>query len=75
CFDCVVSGGVAANSLLRKRLTDACAENNLRVFLPSLKFCTDNAGMIAFVGAKRLEAGLSDNFGIKACANEEIGVI
>ncbi|MBI2342690.1 MAG: tRNA (adenosine(37)-N6)-threonylcarbamoyltransferase complex transferase subunit TsaD [Deltaproteobacteria bacterium] len=75
CFDCVVSGGVAANSLLRKSLAKVCSENKLRLFLPSLSYCTDNASMIAFVGAKRLEAGLSDNFGIKACANEEIGVI
>jgi N6-L-threonylcarbamoyladenine synthase len=75
CGSCLVSGGVAANSLLRRRMADACAENSLRLFLPSLKFCTDNASMIAFVGMKRLQTGNSNRLDFNVCANEEIGVV
>lgn len=74
CKAVVISGGVAANSHLRNRLTDLCNENGLKLFLPSLKFCTDNAAMIAYVGGRYLEMGKRDNFGLAAVANEEIGV-
>ena len=40
----LVSGGVAANSVLRERLR---AEATVPVYIPPLKFCTDNAAMIA----------------------------
>ena len=41
---------MAANSLLRERFLDACAEDGLRGFLPSRAMCTDNAAMIAGAG-------------------------
>ena len=40
----LVSGGVAANSLLRERLA---AEASGPVYIPPLRFCTDNAAMVA----------------------------
>lgn len=46
----VISGGVAANSFLRKEMNEACEKNKLEVFVPSLKLCTDNAAMIACAG-------------------------
>ena len=49
-----VGGGVAANSALRKTLTAACAENNLRVLFPPLKYCTDNAAMIGCAASEHL---------------------
>ena len=42
----VVGGGVAANSRLRKELTDS-ASRSLRVVFASPALCTDNAAMIA----------------------------
>ena len=53
----VISGGVSANSRLRKRMMEEGVQNGLKVFAPSLKLCTDNAAMIAFAGAWRLAAG------------------
>ncbi len=41
-----VTGGVAANSLLRKRLIDEGGRAGLHVVVPSLAYCTDNAAMI-----------------------------
>lgn len=52
-----VGGGVAANSGLRKHLQAAATENNLRVLFPPLKFCTDNAAMIACAAADHLSRG------------------
>ena len=49
-----LAGGVAANSLLRERVLDACVEDGLRPFLPSHQFCTDNAAMVAAAAWWRL---------------------
>jgi N6-L-threonylcarbamoyladenine synthase len=45
----VVAGGVAANTLLRKRATEVVG-GRARLTMPSLELCTDNAAMIAAVG-------------------------
>ena len=41
-----VTGGVAANSLLRRRLAEAGSKAGFHVVVPSLAYCTDNAAMI-----------------------------
>jgi tRNA N6-adenosine threonylcarbamoyltransferase len=43
----LVSGGVAANSELRRRFTEEAARRNLLIAFPSLAMSTDNAAMIA----------------------------
>ena len=43
----ILSGGVAANELLRKVLAEKAEENNLDFFKPAGYLCTDNAAMIA----------------------------
>lgn len=43
----VVAGGVAANSHLRKGLKEFAEQKNLTLAIPSLKYCGDNAAMIA----------------------------
>ncbi|HEY9848632.1 MAG TPA: tRNA (adenosine(37)-N6)-threonylcarbamoyltransferase complex transferase subunit TsaD [Leptolyngbyaceae cyanobacterium] len=52
-----IGGGVAANSGLRQHLQAAAETHNLRVIFPSLKFCTDNAAMIACAAAEHLDRG------------------
>jgi N6-L-threonylcarbamoyladenine synthase len=52
-----VGGGVAANSGLRHHLQAAAREHNLRVLFPPLKFCTDNAAMIACAASDHLSRG------------------
>jgi N6-L-threonylcarbamoyladenine synthase len=51
----VVAGGVGANQLLRRRLSESIGKRGGNVFYPDLEFCTDNGAMIAFAGALRLE--------------------
>ena len=53
----VVAGGVAANSRLRARMTEAGQEAGLRVVIPRPGLCTDNGAMIAIAGRRRLAAG------------------
>ena len=52
----IVSGGVGANQRLRESLNKATKRKLCKVSYPRLEFCTDNGAMIAFAGAKRLEA-------------------
>jgi N6-L-threonylcarbamoyladenine synthase len=49
-----LAGGVAANSLLRRRMTEAAAQMGLPAYLPSRAMCTDNAAMVAAAGWWRL---------------------
>ncbi len=50
-------GGVAANTYLRERLSAACQEAGLRLVLPSKRYCTDNAAMIASEGLVQYRLG------------------
>jgi N6-L-threonylcarbamoyladenine synthase len=52
----VIGGGVAANSALRARLLDEADRRGIRVVLPSISLCTDNAAMVASVAWWRLAA-------------------
>ncbi len=49
----VVVGGVAANRHLRARLMEDGKSRGIDVFFPPVKYCTDNAAMIAACGAFR----------------------
>ncbi len=52
-----VGGGVAANSGLRHHLQTSATEKGLTALFPPMKFCTDNAAMIACAAAEHLERG------------------
>jgi len=52
-----LGGGVACNGELRTRLAAACEARCIAWRIPSLRFCADNAAMIARVGSLLLERG------------------
>ncbi len=52
-----LAGGVAANSLLRSWLKEECEKEGLELYIPELKYCTDNAAMIARAGLEYLKRG------------------
>lgn len=42
----VISGGVSANSELRRRMTEECKKRGYALYYPELKYCGDNAAMV-----------------------------
>lgn len=46
----VLAGGVSANSGIRAKMEEECKKNNFELFVPPLKYCGDNAAMIASQG-------------------------
>jgi N6-L-threonylcarbamoyladenine synthase len=49
-----VTGGVAANTVLRRQLADVCKARGLQLLIPSPTYCTDNGAMIAAAGYFRI---------------------
>ena len=64
--DFVVAGGVAANKSIRENLSKVAKEMNFNPLYPDLKFCGDNAAMIAWVGIKRFEKKLINDINFSA---------
>ena len=52
-----LAGGVSANQALRNRLQRECDKNGIRFCRPDMRFCTDNAAMIACQGRYRMLKG------------------
>ncbi|MBU1171573.1 MAG: tRNA (adenosine(37)-N6)-threonylcarbamoyltransferase complex transferase subunit TsaD [Proteobacteria bacterium] len=57
CRDISVVGGVAANSRLREAITNEALKHGLRVHVPSIDLCGDNAAMIAAAAFHLLQNG------------------
>jgi len=72
CSQLVIAGGVAANSRLRQRAQKAAAEFGAGISIPPLRYCTDNAAMIAVAAQRRLERGESDALSLNAVADLEL---
>ena len=64
----VVAGGVAANQQVRSALADLAQQNRRAFSVPPGWLCTDNAAMIAWAGAERFAAGLTDPLDVPARA-------
>src|SRR5690606_22085969 len=62
----VVAGGVAANGAIRAALTALAHRHGKPFVAPPLWLCTDNGAMIAWAGAERFAAGLTDDLGVAA---------
>ncbi len=48
----VIGGGVACNSEIRRVFNEKCKDENIEVFFPDIKRCTDNGEMIAYAASR-----------------------
>lgn len=73
----VLAGGVSANRVLRHMIEEKAKEYGYESYMPELKYCTDNAAMIAsaahynFINGKYFE--IKDKLDLNAKANLKIG--
>ncbi len=68
----VLAGGVSANSRLRRVMEENCAKKGIRLYKPELKFCGDNAAMIAAQGYYEYVAGKRADLTLNAVASMPI---
>ncbi|MFZ4572998.1 MAG: tRNA (adenosine(37)-N6)-threonylcarbamoyltransferase complex transferase subunit TsaD [Phycisphaerales bacterium] len=62
----LVGGGVSANSRLRIELEALARELGMRLVIPPMQYCMDNAAMVAGLGAVLLRAGYSSDTTLQA---------
>ncbi|WP_304853805.1 tRNA (adenosine(37)-N6)-threonylcarbamoyltransferase complex transferase subunit TsaD [Adlercreutzia caecimuris] len=67
-----LGGGVAANPALRQAYEKMCAEEGVRLVMPPLASCGDNAGMIAEVALDRYRAGAFSPLSTDALAQGDL---
>ncbi len=67
-----LAGGVSANSYIRKEFTKLGEKNNLKIYFPELKLCTDNAAMIASAGYYDYLSGKRADLKLNAIPNEKL---
>ena len=68
-----IAGGVSANSYIRNAFLNLENEfNNLKVYMPDLKLCTDNGAMIASAGYYNFINGNINNLDLNAVPNLKI---
>lgn len=63
-----LAGGVSANSYIRKEFLNL-EEKNIKVYMPDLKLCTDNAAMIASSGYYNYVSGKRSRLDLNAIPN------
>lgn len=63
-----IAGGVSANSGVRNAFEKSCSECDMKLFMPSLKFCGDNGAMIACQGYYNFLAGQRSDESLNAMA-------
>ena len=62
----VVAGGVAANISIRENLKKLSDEIGFKTVYPNVKFCGDNAAMIAWAGIQRFKKNLLNEINVEA---------
>ena len=69
-----VAGGVAANSRIRADLQNACDTAGVKLYLPELRYCGDNAAMIGCQGYYEYLAGKRAGLDLNAYATRDISL-
>jgi len=69
-----LAGGVSANSYIRAEFEKMGKENNIEIYFPELKLCTDNAAMIASAGYYNFLQGKRAELDLNAMPNLKLEV-
>jgi len=64
-----ITGGVAANRRFYEKTNQMAQKFNMKLYCPSLEYCTDNAAMIALAGYQLLKAGHHSLLNLEANPN------
>ncbi|MEW6409489.1 MAG: tRNA (adenosine(37)-N6)-threonylcarbamoyltransferase complex transferase subunit TsaD [Nitrospirota bacterium] len=70
-----ITGGVAANTTLRKKAEEYAASEGLMLYIPSPHLCTDNAAMIAVAGYHYFKKNLYSDLTLNAIAYLPLGSV
>lgn len=62
----IIAGGVSANSGIRNKFKELCEKEGINLSIPSIKYCTDNATMIAAAGYFAYKKGKIAGLDLKA---------
>ena len=68
----VIAGGVSANKEIREKLKLICEARGINYTFPDIKYCTDNAAMIAAAGYFAYLDGRKADFTLNAESNLEL---
>ena len=68
----VIAGGVSANALLRRRLTEECKRTGRTLYMPDLSLTGDNAAMVGAQAYYEYLAGHTAGMELNACAQRSI---
>ena len=68
----IIAGGVAANQGLRHKISELCEERGIHYTFPQMKYCTDNAAMIAASGYFAYQLGRTADLTLNPKSSEPL---
>ncbi len=68
----IIAGGVSANSGIRNKFKELCDKEGINLTIPNIKYCTDNAAMIAAAGYFAYKNGNISDIDLKATATTSL---
>lgn len=69
-----IAGGVASNSHIREALKNMCIRNDIKMYIPDKKYCTDNATMIGAAGYVLYKNKEFSDLDVNASSHEELTI-
>ena len=68
----ILAGGVSANMGIRERFKEICELRGINYTFPDIKYCTDNAAMIAAAGFFAYQKGIKADLSLNAYSSMEL---
>ena len=68
----LIAGGVAANSQIRSEFKKLCEESNIKLSIPKITYCTDNAAMIGSAAYYAYKKGITGCYDLNPKSTETL---